>query len=493
MSSTVFVVNSVASAVTTEATDVQLDARLNTAEPAVSHRLHNTCSIRWRLIRAAVAMLAVMLLPPSEALGALTVWSEGCRLQAQSDIVPGAVSYRWTRHYPTNQALSCPYCEITYSTQSEVLGVSSIPVFEFTGSLVSRPQAWFSVEAVGTDDTVLTTIRYPEGAGMVASPGYGAPIPVPEEPISAWAGKPMPFLTTFEGGTATQFRIISGGNVVAEGGPDVLRYQPPTTGTISLTIEATNECGSSSVARTVNVAPPPAQPTSPLLPLSQQASTTRIWNAGVCVMAGHVTCTMGSVPLTSRTAAAEVTGVTWRSDRITVDAVANGSNSQVESRYILVEFNCTSDTVVDLSGNYAVVSQVPCAATRWASVTFDGVTVASGEQGPISPVSVPLSTGQHWMAVETHGGSTFVSSSNPCYPITWRHVGEIHLTVSFDILDNCPGDLDANGVIDGADIGLLLSSWGFCGATCPHDLNNDGKVNGGDLGLLLSGWGNCPT
>jgi len=56
---------------------------------------------------------------------------------------------------------------------------------------------------------------------------------------------------------------------------------------------------------------------------------------------------------------------------------------------------------------------------------------------------------------------------------------------------NCPGDLDANGVIDGADIGLLLSSWGFCGANCPYDLNNDGKVNGGDLGLLLSGWGTC--
>ncbi len=40
---------------------------------------------------------------------------------------------------------------------------------------------------------------------------------------------------------------------------------------------------------------------------------------------------------------------------------------------------------------------------------------------------------------------------------------------------------------------MLLSSWGFCGASCPHDLNNDGNVNGGDLGLLLSGWGNCPT
>ena len=55
----------------------------------------------------------------------------------------------------------------------------------------------------------------------------------------------------------------------------------------------------------------------------------------------------------------------------------------------------------------------------------------------------------------------------------------------------CLGDLSGDHVVDGADIGLLLSSWGFCGATCPHDLNNDGKVNGGDLGLLLSGWGTC--
>jgi hypothetical protein len=55
----------------------------------------------------------------------------------------------------------------------------------------------------------------------------------------------------------------------------------------------------------------------------------------------------------------------------------------------------------------------------------------------------------------------------------------------------CPGDLSGDHVVDGADIGLLLSSWGYCAASCPHDLNHDGMVNGGDLGLLLSGWGNC--
>ena len=57
----------------------------------------------------------------------------------------------------------------------------------------------------------------------------------------------------------------------------------------------------------------------------------------------------------------------------------------------------------------------------------------------------------------------------------------------------CVGDLDHDGEVGGADVGLVLSNWGSCGNACLYDLNNDGKVNGGDLGLLLSGWGHCPA
>ena len=56
----------------------------------------------------------------------------------------------------------------------------------------------------------------------------------------------------------------------------------------------------------------------------------------------------------------------------------------------------------------------------------------------------------------------------------------------------CPGDLDHDRAVGGADIGLLLSNWGPCDSACLYDLNNDSKVNGGDLGLLLAGWGPCP-
>ena len=51
-----------------------------------------------------------------------------------------------------------------------------------------------------------------------------------------------------------------------------------------------------------------------------------------------------------------------------------------------------------------------------------------------------------------------------------------------------PADLNGDGVVNGADVGLLLAEWGPCSG-CPADLNGDGLVNGADFGLLLATWG----
>ena len=48
-----------------------------------------------------------------------------------------------------------------------------------------------------------------------------------------------------------------------------------------------------------------------------------------------------------------------------------------------------------------------------------------------------------------------------------------------------PADLNGDGDVDGADLGLLLGGWEQPG---PTDLNGDGTTNGADLGLLLSSW-----
>jgi len=54
----------------------------------------------------------------------------------------------------------------------------------------------------------------------------------------------------------------------------------------------------------------------------------------------------------------------------------------------------------------------------------------------------------------------------------------------------CPADLNNDGQVNGADLGLLLGAWGPCSG-CAADLNADGQVNGADLGLLLGAWGPC--
>lgn len=54
----------------------------------------------------------------------------------------------------------------------------------------------------------------------------------------------------------------------------------------------------------------------------------------------------------------------------------------------------------------------------------------------------------------------------------------------------CPADINCDGIVSGADLGLLLGAWGSCSG-CPEDINGDGTVSGADLGLMLGAWGPC--
>jgi formylglycine-generating enzyme required for sulfatase activity len=59
------------------------------------------------------------------------------------------------------------------------------------------------------------------------------------------------------------------------------------------------------------------------------------------------------------------------------------------------------------------------------------------------------------------------------------------------LLDDCEfarGDFDLNGVIDGADLAVVLSLWGLQNPPI-GDLDGDGVVGGADLSIILSNWG----
>jgi hypothetical protein len=84
-------------------------------------------------------------------------------------------------------------------------------------------------------------------------------------------------------------------------------------------------------------------------------------------------------------------------------------------------------------------------------------------------------------------------------PISYAN-GKVYLwSVAIDsstvqlVLDDvvpCPADLNSDGQVNGADLGILLANWGPCEG-CLGDLDGDNIVSGADLGQLLASWGPC--
>ncbi len=50
-----------------------------------------------------------------------------------------------------------------------------------------------------------------------------------------------------------------------------------------------------------------------------------------------------------------------------------------------------------------------------------------------------------------------------------------------------PADLNGDGCVDAADVGLLLVAWNAPGG----DINGDGNTDAADLGLLVAAWSPC--
>jgi len=51
------------------------------------------------------------------------------------------------------------------------------------------------------------------------------------------------------------------------------------------------------------------------------------------------------------------------------------------------------------------------------------------------------------------------------------------------------GDLNGDGCVDQADLGILLADWGCSNGGCPGDIDYDGDTDHADLGILLAHWG----
>jgi hypothetical protein len=85
--------------------------------------------------------------------------------------------------------------------------------------------------------------------------------------------------------------------------------------------------------------------------------------------------------------------------------------------------------------------------------------------------------------------STLVVNEAGIYQATYLHNGEYLETNSVEITAStncsCTGDLNQDGVINTADIQILISEFG-CTSNCLSDLNGDSFVGVADL-LILNG------
>ncbi len=199
----------------------------------------------------------------------------------------------------------------------------------------------------------------------------------------------------------------------------------------------------------------------------------------------------------------EVRGTTIRNNNASSDGGGFQSNqgSQQLTDVLIVDNTCNSRgggmhlvqgnptlTRVTVQNNYSnsVIGGISWYALGSATATLPVVDCAVTSnsalitQGGIG-ISAP-STGVPTISLQ----STSVCNNTPRPNISgsWADLGG-------NSICDCVGDLTLDGIVNGADLGILLASWGQCTGNCGSDLNLDGMVNGADLGVLLAAWGAC--
>ena len=133
-------------------------------------------------------------------------------------------------------------------------------------------------------------------------------------------------------------------------------------------------------------------------------------------------------------------------------------------------------------------------ASEWLSVRLGGLDLGSviGNTGTDCRIAAGFRTiaAKAFNAEIASDGSlqVVVTPTNAVDPLCLD--SEMWLRFRYQPAASVPGDLDGNGVVDGADLGILLGAWGACpnASPCVADLDGSGVVDGADLGLLLSHW-----
>ena len=128
-------------------------------------------------------------------------------------------------------------------------------------------------------------------------------------------------------------------------------------------------------------------------------------------------------------------------------------------------FDCATARVSSTYWRFPEVTTSPCgSAAAPLTFRFDPAGLAPGQHSAVATVTT--------------------SDEN----VPGAASAQVTVTLTATVGGGQPADLNGDGVVNGADLGLLLAAWGVAPGS-PADLDGDGIANGADLGLLLSEWG----
>jgi enediyne biosynthesis protein E4 len=223
------------------------------------------------------------------------------------------------------------------------------------------------------------------------------------------------------------------------------------------------------------------------------------------------------VEVNGRPGNAEFTGeqeYVWRNNgdgTFTEQALACGLTFQAEGKacsYVDYDRDGAMDVAITFNGNENRLYRNTGAAGNYIHLTFDTTNnVRLAPHGMHARVSVTI--GGETIVGVVDSGPNFLGTSEICahfglasarvideIAIDWPrgyHSVLTNVAVNQHLEIESPAlcDLDGNGTVDGADLGLFLSVWGPLGASSDRkaDFDNNGDVDGADLGVLLTSWG----
>jgi hypothetical protein len=122
---------------------------------------------------------------------------------------------------------------------------------------------------------------------------------------------------------------------------------------------------------------------------------------------------------------------------------------------------------VELTGDQTLV------VTMSIEASSDGFATFSGD-----------STGATtWIASSPCGINDFITMDSIGFP---NNKWWVELSGDFGCEGGLTGDLNDDGLVDGADIAILLGAWGTADPIA--DLTGDGNVDGADLAIVLGNW-----